>query len=142
MTRTNTTDSDLILDDALAWAAETFRLEFESIRPGIVHNSQLEVRLEAKSLADLFPVLREVGEAIASNLDDFWEARPPYELITLNFWFDKGKVPPTAPPVFRLDRREGTAFAENLYWAEAPLSTDNHAAVLAQLERACLGALK
>ena len=141
-TRTNTVDSDLILQDALTWAATKFRLEFEPIRPGILHNSQLEVRLEEKSLADLFPALREIGVAIASNLDEFWPVQPPYELIALTLWFDKSKFPPVIPAAFRLDRREGTAFEDNLYWSEAPMSTDNHLTVLSRLEQVCLERLK
>ncbi|MDO8434580.1 MAG: hypothetical protein Q7S58_19460 [Candidatus Binatus sp.] len=140
-THTNTKDSDLILDHILGWARKQFKLELEPIRPGTAHSSQLEIRLE-KSLRDLFPFLSSVGAAMSDNLDEWWEIRPPYELINVNFWIDKTKYSNFAPQIFRLDRRENVQFEQNVYYAEASLSTDKHIEVLTLFENACLDALK
>jgi len=140
-THTNTNDSDAILDHIMAWARAEFNFEFEDIKPGIGHSSQLEIRLE-KSLPDLLPILSSLGTIISESLDEWWEYRPPYEIININFWFDKTKFPAIAPSIFRLDRREGVAFEQNIYWAEAPLSTQKHIKILSQLEKICLDALK
>ena len=140
-THTNTKDSDIVLDHILKWASTQFKLEFESIRPGMAHSSQLEIRLE-KSLPDLFPFLAPVGAAITESLDEWWEIKPRYELININFWFDKTKYSAFMPQIFRLDRREGIQFEQDVYYAEASLSTDKHIEVLSVLESTCLQALK
>jgi hypothetical protein len=137
VTHTNTSDSDAILEDTMSWAQSQFNLEFESIKPGIGHASQLEVRLE-KQLPDLFPFLKTISSSITESLDDFWDMRPRFELININFWVDKTKFPFFAPSIFRLDRRSNIPFEHNVYYSEAPLSTNNHVMVLSKLERVCL----
>jgi hypothetical protein len=133
-THTNTADADLVLEDAFRWAVETFNYKYELVRPAIVHNSQLEVRFE-RSLPKMLPALSSVGNSITSRLDDFWDTKPQYEPISLAFWFDKSKFPSIAPNVFRLARREGAAFDKEIYWSEAPLSTEHHIEVLNDLEK-------
>ena len=61
--------------------------------------------------------------------------------MTVNFYFDKTKVPPLAPSAFRLDRREGVPFEQEVYWSEAPLTTQHHVEVLSEFEATCLNAL-
>jgi hypothetical protein len=140
-THTDTKDSDLVLDHILKWASVQFKLEYEFIRPGIAHSSQLEIRLE-KSLPDLFPLLAPVGAAITESLDEWWEIKPSYELININFWFDKTKYSAFMPQIFRLDRRDGIQFEQNVYYAEASLTTEKHIEVLSLLESVCLKALE
>jgi hypothetical protein len=140
-THTNTTEADFILESILEWAHGQFGLQFEPIKPGIAHGSQLEVRLE-KSLADLFPMLSAVGEAISENLDPWWGTKLSFEPAHLNFWADKSKYPLVPPQGFRLERREGIPFEQMVYYSEAPMSTDKHIQVLTTLERVCLENLK
>ena len=140
-TRTNTSDSDLVIEDVFKWATDTFNTKYEPVRPGFVHSSQLEVRFEL-SLPELVPVVSSVGNAVTNRLDDFFEIRPRYELISLNFWFDKTKFPNIAPTAVRIDRREAVAFEQEVYWSEAPLSTQDHIEVLAEFENSCLQPLK
>jgi len=140
VTRTNTKDSDTIADEILAWASTHFDIAFEDLRAGRGHSSQLDFRLE-RSLVELLPHLSRIGERIATPLEEFFEFRPPYELTALSFWFDKHKFPTFAPAAFRIDRRDGMPFEQNIYWSDAPLSTDDHIAVLTEFEQACLKAL-
>jgi len=140
-THSNTTDSDLVLTHILEWAKSTFNLEVEYFKPGIGHSSQLEIRLQ-KSLPKLFPFLSEIGTAITKGLDDWWDNKPSYELVTVNFWHDKTKSPQFAPMAFRLDRRENVPFEHEVYYSEAPMSTNNHIDVLNKLESVCLEALE
>jgi hypothetical protein len=135
-THSNTTDSDLVLDHIIEWAKSAFKLEVEPLKPGTGHSSQLEIRLH-KSLPELFPYLSEIGAAITKGLDDWWEFKPSYELININFWHDKTKYPQFAPPAFRVDRRDNVSFEQEAYYSEAPMSTENHIAVLEKLERVC-----
>jgi len=137
ITRTNTSDCDLVLDEVMEWATDTLKLTFEPIRPGNAHNSQLELRFN-QPLATMLSAFNEIGAAITEGIDaDFWRFKPAYELTTLTFFFDKTKAPSIAPTTFRLDRRDGSTFEDNLFWSEAPLSTDKHIAILGALERIC-----
>jgi hypothetical protein len=142
-THTNTSDSDTVLQDVLDWSKSQFGVQYEALRPGLVHTSQLEIRLD-KSLRQLFPALAGIGAQIAERLNDKWwgPVVPTYELITLNFWMDETKLPPFPPAAFRLDRRKGVSFEQNVYWAEAPLRTDEHVSILEALELACIQAIK
>ena len=139
-THSHTSESDVVLDHIMNWAQSTFRLAFEPIKPGIGHSSALELRLD-KPLPELLPLVRDVGNAITKGLDKWWGFDPNYELITLNMWFDRTKYPQFAPTLFRLERRENVGFEQEVYFSEAPMSTDNHIAVLTRLERLCLEAL-
>ncbi|HVA68380.1 MAG TPA: hypothetical protein VNF45_03650 [Candidatus Binataceae bacterium] len=139
-THSHSSESDFALEHIMNWSKSQFHFEFEELKQGIGHSSQLEVRLEA-SLAKLFPLLSTVGDMIKQGLDDWWGFKPPYELINLNFWFDKTEFPAFAPPIFRLDRRDNIPFEQEVYYSEAPMSTDSHVAVLDKLERVCLEGL-
>ncbi len=141
VTHSNTTDSDLVLDHITEWGKYTFKLEIEPLKKGIGHSSNLEVRLQ-KSLPTLFPFLSDIGAAITKGLDDWWDIKSPYELININFWHDKTKNPQFAPPAFRLDRRDNVPFEQEVYYSEAPMSTEKHIAVLEKLESVCLNALE
>lgn len=139
-TDTTTTDSDRIADDILDWASSHFEIIFESIRP-IGHLSQLEVQFE-KRIAEFFPALKAIGSGMSKGLDDFWEFRPSYELTSLIFSFDPTKYPSPAPSFFKIEPRVNVAFEENIYFSEAPLSTDNHVTLLERFERVCLETAK
>jgi hypothetical protein len=141
VTHSNTTDSDLVLDHITDWGKLTFKLEIEPLKKGIGHSSSLEVRLQ-RPLPALFPVLSEISAAITKGLDDWWEIKPAYELININFLHDKSKYPQFGPTAFRLDRRDNVPYEQEVYYSEAPMSTDNHIAVLERLERVCLDALE
>jgi hypothetical protein len=140
-TRTNTKDSDFIADDILDWAATHFDLAFDDLRPDRARMSQIDFRFD-RSIPELFPQFRRVGERISEGVAAFFEFQPPFELTGLQFYFDKHKFPTFAPPALRIDRRDGVPFDQNVYWSEAPLRTDDHLAVLAEFERACLSGLK
>jgi hypothetical protein len=139
-TDTNTTDSDRIADDILDWAGSRFEVSFEPIRP-VGHLSQLEVRFE-KRIADFFPALKAVSSGMSKGLDDFWEVHPSYELTGLIFSFDPSRFPSPAPAFLKIEPRVNVAFEENVYFSEAPLSTDNHVTLLERFERVCLETAK
>jgi hypothetical protein len=139
-TDTNTTDSDWIADDILHWASSHFEITFEPIRP-VGHLSQLEVQFE-KRIADFFPALKAVSAGMSKGLDDFWEFHPSYELASLTFSFDPSLHPSLVPAFFKIEPRVNIAFEENIYFSEAPLSTDNHVTLLERFERVCLESAK
>jgi hypothetical protein len=140
-TKTHTRNSDAIVDDFLAWSAEKFHLEFEDLKAGSVHGSQIDFRFELP-LPELLPVFKGVGPCITERLKNFFEYQPVFELTSIYFWIDKTRYPEHAPHALRIDRRAGIPFEDNIYWSDAPLSTDDHVAVLTEFEEACLAALK
>lgn len=135
-TETNTSDSDLVLNDLLQWAESNFNIEFEEIRP-IGHASQLYIQFDLM-LADFFPALRTVGDTIGRKIDDFYPVKPPYELTSVIFHFDQTLHPSLAPAAVKIEPRVGVPFAQRIYYSEAPLSTADHLELLANFERICL----
>jgi hypothetical protein len=140
-TRTNTSDTDLIADDVIVWASSHFDITYEDLRAGRGHMSQIDFRFE-RPLPELFPQFARIRNRMSSELAEFFEFSAPYELTALQFWFDKNKFPTFAPPLLRIDRRDGVPFEQNVYWSDAPLTTDGHIAVLSDFEQACLEALR
>jgi hypothetical protein len=67
---------------------------------------------------------------------------PTFELTTLIYAFDRSKYPAFGPINLRIDRRSGHKFEDDVFWSDAPLSTDDHAAFLADFESTCLLFLK
>ncbi|MDO8432166.1 MAG: hypothetical protein Q7S58_07110 [Candidatus Binatus sp.] len=136
-TRSNTTDSILVLDNALGWASERFGIKYEEIFPAPMYFSQLEIGLELP-LPQCFPQVSTIGSAISKRLSKFWEKPPRFEMTGFTFYFDKFKYPAHSPVPFKLERRAENPFEKEVYWTEAPLSTDDHVAVLTEFEQACL----
>ncbi len=132
----NTSDSDLITDYLFRWANERFQLNFQIIGAGS-HFSQLEVEFD-RSLADLFPALKEIASAINKGLDSSWESIPAYQLINLQFGLDPTKAPQVNPGMFRIEARANMALETKLYFCEATMKTDNHMTILSRFERICL----
>jgi hypothetical protein len=140
-TRSNTTNSLLVLDNALNWAGEQFGLKYEDIFPAPMYFSQLEIGLDLP-LPRSFPQVSALGAAISKRLSGFWEQPPKFEMTGFTFHYDKSKYPAHSPVAFKLERRSENPFEKEVYWTEAPLSTDDHLAVLTEFEQACLAALK
>lgn len=136
-TRTSTKDTDAIVDEVIEWAASHFDIVYEDIRSGRAHMSQIDFRFE-RPLSELLPHFSGIGPRISEELEGFFEFKPPYELTGIQFYFDKSKYPAFAPPVLKIDRRDGIPFDQNVYWSEAPLTTDHHINVLTEFEQACL----
>jgi hypothetical protein len=134
-TRTSTDDADLFLDNFLAWAKEKHKIDTLSELPPAYH-SRLEFVLK-KPLSSRFDDLRNLGKAI-TNLVKGYGSRdcPEFELGGFSMHFDttKDSLLPTPRP-FAIERRVGADYGENRYYSEAPLRTEDHKAVLEQLEQ-------
>lgn len=135
VTHTNTTDALNALDYIAAWAVHEFNLTLESAvkEPGFW--SQLNVRFE-KPLPELLPKLKPIADEIRARHPDFLTFRPEFEISALQFSYEpKAKLEPVA---FRIERAPNIGFRENLYLSDAPLSTDDHIAILEHFERTSL----
>jgi hypothetical protein len=134
ITLTNTSDSLAAVDHIAAWGVSTFDLKLETVKaPGFY--SQLHVRFKSP-LPEMFPKLKPIASEISDKYPDVLDFRPQYELSALHFLYEpKAKVDPV---FFRIERVGNVSFAENLYYSDAPLSTEDHIRVLEDFERANL----
>jgi len=129
-TRSSTQDTDLFLSDVLQSVAKEFSLPY---RPEIIRKklyvSELTVRTD-KKLAALNAKLATFSEKLSAVTG----AKSPVELSSIGFWPDLLPKPDTA--IFRFERKWGAEFSENRYYSHAPLQTDMHLEILAELEEA------
>ena len=131
-TTTSTDDADLFLSDLTEWAKET--APNISPRGPRYYLSQIEVQTTA-SLEDYLPALKPIGQKIAKLLHSYEIEVPPYQVSTLALHFDQlGKIEPQ-PGAFSLERRANVAYPENVWFAQAPLMTSDHIALLKDLDR-------
>jgi hypothetical protein len=131
-TTSSTEDSDLFIDDLLAWLSSHFQVLLTPYGER-AYSSQLEFRLN-KPLPEYFPHLASLGLQIPQFLSNFWPTKPAYEVTSVTLSFDPN-TKLTGLGNFRIERREGTAFDANLYWSEAPLQTKQHLLLLESFER-------
>ena len=131
VTQTNTSNALAAVDHIAAWGIRTFDLKLETVRaPGFY--SQLHIRFE-KPLPDMFPKLNAIASEISNKHPDVIDFRPQYELAALHFAYEpKAKIDPV---IFRIERVGNVSFSENLYYSDAPLSTEDHISVLEDFER-------
>jgi hypothetical protein len=137
VTSTSTDDSDFFLDDAAEWAVKTFNVTLTDIVSTRIYVSQLEVEFE-RPIPDLFPALQSVAEEI-STLRLNYNAPPlKYSLAGLTLAYDLYESKPPAPASFIIERRASFPYDTNLFFCQAPLTTNDHIRVLEQFERTLL----
>lgn len=128
-TRSSTKDTDAFLSELLRAAASKFNLPYKStmIRKKL-YVSELNVTTEA----DLSLVNPKISD-FAKKLSGAVGRSGPMELTGLSFWAD---VLPKPSFSFRFERKWGAEFSENRYFSTAPMETDQHLAMLKELELA------
>jgi hypothetical protein len=132
-TRSNTEDSKRILEEMLVWGKEKFGLNYN---PGMIRRfayvSDVTFYSDVPLMKAIRPLQRlaeKTGEAVSS----VWREPIKYEPLVLTIGHDPtSRKNPIAP--FTIQRRAEARFEENKYFSEAPLSTDDHLALLEQFE--------
>ncbi len=136
ITRTSTDDSDLLLTDLETWVSAEFGIDCTNVFPR-TYQSHLEVIITG-SLAERLFVFKSLGDAITNLLKSYgFSSCPTFEPIGMSMYFDTTKqtAPPTLATPFTFERRAAAGYEENKYFSQAPLRTDDHIAVLTQLEQ-------
>lgn len=135
----HTTDgAKAFLDDLLTWGNETlgFRAKFSAVTNRL-YVSHLVVEFEA-SLAAKLRVLWPISKAFHEALQNTYSQDiPRVELTTMRFDYDHAIAPAAFRTVgpFVIERRENHRFEnENVFFASAPLSTEDHIKLLQQFE--------
>lgn len=130
----HTADADAVLDDFLQWGIRTFGLrEPRTIIPRR-YQSRLVVDMKDSSGNTFIKVFNKVTHVISSR----FESEVPLGLTDLNI----GPYPPTQYPFLHtwiFQPRIVQPIVPNRYFSAAPLSTDDHFAMLQDIEAVASG---
>jgi hypothetical protein len=133
-TRSNTTDSKLILEEMLVWGAAKFGLNYA---PGTIRHYAYVSGVSFYGDATFLSVsraLQALSEKISTAVTDIWQEPIQYESVGIALGHD-ALSRKYALAQFTLTRRAETPFTENKYYSEAPLPTDLHIKFLEEFER-------
>jgi hypothetical protein len=134
-TRSSTDDSLAILNDMLAWGVQKLKLTYEpdpshkrSYASQITFHSDVPLNALNSLLGD---IAKRVGESVNRQL----HTQLTFETVSVNVGYDVMSTK-MDPPTFRLERRSGRPFDENCYFSQAPMTTQEHIALLEAYEAA------
>jgi hypothetical protein len=137
-TRSNTEDSQKILEEMLAWGAERFGFHY---RPAMIKRYGYVSDLAFYSDSPLLNVsspIAHLAKKTSKVLSEIWGKAVDYEVLNINVGHDpEARKYGIAP--FSIARRAEAQFSENKYFSEAPLPTDVHIKFLEEYERDILG---
>jgi hypothetical protein len=134
-TSTSTEDAELCLNDLMQWFKAKVPALERAEKP--FYLSQLEVSLNLGGFGKLLDV---IGNQIFQQLTKYeLVGVGPYALSTLQLAQDPlGKVGPNLS-VFSIERRLNVPYADNIFFAQAPLRTRDHISLLQTLEGVLAG---
>jgi hypothetical protein len=138
-TRTSTDDADFFLEHLIEWASKEFSLDSTRPFPPAYH-SQVEFSFD-KPLSSRFEEVRGIGRAITNIVKGYGLKQcPEFEFggFSMHFDPDEPALPKPVPTPFAIERRVGSPYEENKYFSQAPLKTQDHKAILEQLEKILL----
>ena len=126
---------DAFMDDALAWAAEEFGLrKIEGIKTERHHESTLIV-IATTDIAKAFAPRHEIADAFNSALGKEGYSPRKFQASGMIMAPDPAaEGSRKREPRFLIDRRVGVSFAENTFYSQAPLPTEDHLALLERIE--------
>lgn len=128
----STDHADRFLSDLQEWAKTAIPKAIPS-GPRF-YLSQLEIKMEP-TLEAYAPRLKPIGEKISARLATYGIQTPKFEVSAINMNFDVFGKPVPQPGQFVIDRRLNVAYSENVWFAQAPLRTADHIALLKELQQ-------
>lgn len=129
--------ADLILDDFLKWATDTFKLQ-ERIGPVRRTYTSSLVCIFEKTVESGLGNLSRVCDLVSRALNDSYGWKYQYNLNRLAFNVDPKDIPHLRITNFVLERRLQSPYSENRYFSIAPLNTEKHIQLLETIERELL----
>jgi hypothetical protein len=133
-TASSTTDSEKILEDALLWGSEAFGLVY---RPGMIKRKAYVSQLTFYSdsiLPKLNPVLLKVAQKLSIRVPQYFGFDLTYRPTAFAISYDPMSIKNGASQ-FSIEARAETPPSENKYFSTAPLPTEEHIALLQELEK-------
>lgn len=131
-TRSNTTDSKIVIEDMLKYGKERFGLKAdpEIIRHwAYVSNLSFFSDFEVLSTDPLVTLARKTEELVS----EIWKEAVKYEPLFTGVGHDP-LTRKNGIAAFTISRRGETPFSEHKYFSEAPLPTDMHIQLLQEFE--------
>ena len=129
----STDNSEAFLEDMAQWAAKDHGLLFDGnsiVRKA--HLSQLEVKFDTR-LSFINPKLNFLPSRLYSQVVPFDGNATQYGFGGFAVW-PENMHKDTTLHVFRLEPKWNTTFAENIYFSSAPVRTQEHVAILQEIE--------
>lgn len=126
----NSEIAEKFLDDIILFMQNEFGFRQFTTEPTRHFWNQAVIEFE-RPLEGLFPSFDNVSGAISR----FLGAGTLMRFARLDLQGEKGPTPNSAPPKFVLERRAGIPFDRERYYSSAPLRTEDHVAVLEEIER-------
>jgi hypothetical protein len=127
---------EAFLEDVITYMQKTFLFRDFNTKPRRYFQSQIVVEFE-RSPEKLIRSIEEITSAISRRLKPIYETEVPMNLARIDFDIDKiGMAPQIAAAVqrFIIERRLGIAFDKERYFCAAPMRTEDHVAVLEEIE--------
>lgn len=122
---------DAMMDDLFVWAQSNFPMKFIYADPvSRLYSSSLEFRDE--SMFKLTDALQRATDYISECLSADGVSAV-YALNTITLVADPKLSSPLQPVRFSIERRANTDFEDNVFFSEAPLSTEKHISILKNL---------
>jgi hypothetical protein len=132
-TLSSTEDADQFLADVSEWSAKEFGFDASSALIQKTYVSQVDVKFDyAAKMAN--PKLDFIANRLNSEAVPFGAKKVPFALGGLVFWTENIHTP--QGQTFKLEHKHETEFAENIYYSVAPLQTQQHIALLEDIEKA------
>ncbi len=130
----NTDDSDLVLNDLILWATESFGLREPRTKLPRKYVSSVVVEFDAE-LGRALLAFDELQERFASAVKNKYGIDPEINASRITLAADPTKLPAGTTFEFIIERRVGRPFSENRYFSSASLPTTSHLDLLAAFER-------
>lgn len=128
---TSTENLDRFADDLLKFFSEELQMSAVSGKLLTVHGSTIVVKMKP-GFATLFQQVEPIVSTVRAAIEGSGISVSAYEVSGFTVWGEGPDI--LKPPRFALERRAGEPLDSNLYYSQAPLTTDRHLALLTELE--------
>ena len=129
----DTTDAEVVLEDAIEWGFETFGLRRPRTILPRTYTSWIVVDFD-EPIGLLFAKYDEIRRQIAKSFKDAYGQMLDFQMQRVAFNVDPQTVPQYTQTDFTIDRRGGAAYSLNRFFCLAPLKTEAHVALLERIE--------
>jgi hypothetical protein len=132
-TLSSTDDADLFLADITQWAAKEYDLLVDPSLIRKTYVSEIDVKFDS-SIKPINPKLDFISGRLDSEVVPMDAKKSPFAGGGVVFWTENINTP--QGQTLKLERKHDTDFSENIYYSIAPLQTQQHIALLEDIEKA------